>query len=76
MRPRLPKLIAALATSWLLASAPAQAQVTSEPNAVVFPDPAKFARGFYTEGEVGAAQAEAFGCERENHSPEFFPGTA
>ena len=54
MRPRLPKLIAALVTSWLLASASAQAQVTSEPNAVIFPDPAKFARGFYTEGEIGA----------------------
>ena len=56
MRLRLPKLMAAaLATSWLLlGSAPAGAQVTSEPSAVIFPDPAKFARGFYTEGEVGA----------------------
>ena len=34
--------------------APARAQVTSEPSAVVFPDPAKFAHGFYTEGEFGA----------------------
>ena len=47
-------LIAVLATSWLSSSTPAHAQVTSEPNAVIFPDPAKFARGFYTEGEVGA----------------------
>ena len=55
MRLSLPKLMAAaLATSWLLGSAPARAQVTSEPSAVIFPDPAKFARGFYTEGEVGA----------------------
>ncbi len=44
----------ALATSWLLSSAAAEAQVTAEPSAVVFPDPAKFARGLYTEGEVGA----------------------
>jgi hypothetical protein len=43
-----------VATSWLLSSAPARAQVTSEPSAVIFPDPAKFARGLYTEGEVGA----------------------
>jgi hypothetical protein len=48
------KLIAALVTSWLLASASVSAQVTSEPNAVIFPDPAKFARGYYTEGEIGA----------------------
>jgi hypothetical protein len=54
LRPRLPKLFAALVTSWLLTGASAQAQVTSEPNAVIFPDPAKFARGFFTEGEVGA----------------------
>ena len=47
-------MAAALATSWLLGGAPAHAQVTSEPSAVVFPDPAKFAHGFYTEGEFGA----------------------
>jgi opacity protein-like surface antigen len=29
------------------------AQVTEEPNPVIFPDPTKFARGLYTEGEVG-----------------------
>jgi hypothetical protein len=51
---RLAKLIAAaLATSWLICAAPARAQVTSEPSAVVFPDPAKFATGLYTEGEFG-----------------------
>ncbi|HEY5447540.1 MAG TPA: hypothetical protein VIQ54_02280 [Polyangia bacterium] len=51
---RLAKLIAAaLATSWMLGGAPVHAQVTSEPSAVVFPDPAKFASGFFTEGEFG-----------------------
>jgi len=46
--------MAALATSWVLWATPGRAQVTSEPSAVVFPDPAKFARGLYTEGEMGA----------------------
>ena len=46
-------MAAALATSFIVGSAPARAQVTSEPSAVVFPDPAKFARGFFTEGEFG-----------------------
>jgi len=46
-------MAAALATSWLLGAAPVRAQVTSEPSAVVFPDPAKFAHGFFTEGEFG-----------------------
>ena len=47
--------MAAGVTSWLLAGAlPARAQVTAEPAAVVFPDPGKFARGLYTEGEMGA----------------------
>jgi hypothetical protein len=32
----------------------ARAQVTKEPEAAIFPDPKKFARGLYTEGEVGA----------------------
>jgi opacity protein-like surface antigen len=31
----------------------AAAQVTDEPNPVIFPDPTKFARGLYTEGELG-----------------------
>ena len=40
-------MAAALATSWLLGSAPARAQVTSEPSAVIFPDPEKFAHGLF-----------------------------
>jgi hypothetical protein len=47
-------MAAALATSWMAGGAPARAQVTSEPAAVVFPDPTKFAHGLYTEGEFGA----------------------
>src|ERR1700747_2635143 len=35
-------------------TAPVQAQITDVPNPVIFPDPAKFARGLYTEGEIGA----------------------
>jgi hypothetical protein len=46
-------MAAALATSWILGGTPAHAQVTSEPSAVVFPDPTKFAHGFFTEGEFG-----------------------
>ena len=47
-------MAAALATSWMLGGgAGARAQVTSEPSAVVFPDPTKFAHGLYTEGEFG-----------------------
>jgi hypothetical protein len=46
-------MAAALATSLMVGGAPARAQVTSEPSAVVFPDPAKFAHGFFTEGEFG-----------------------
>jgi hypothetical protein len=46
-------MAAALATSWMLGGTPAHAQVTSEPSAVVFPDPTKFAHGFFTEGEFG-----------------------
>jgi hypothetical protein len=32
----------------------AAAQVTKEPEAAIFPDPKKFAHGFFTEGEIGA----------------------
>jgi len=46
-------MAAALATSWIFGGATARAQVTSEPSAVVFPDPEKFAHGLYTEGEFG-----------------------
>jgi len=39
----------------IVTAAPAaRAQVTDEPNPVIFPDPAKFARGLYTEGEFGS----------------------
>jgi hypothetical protein len=31
----------------------ARAQVTKEPEAAIFPDPKKFASGFFTEGEAG-----------------------
>lgn len=65
--------MAALATSWLLSGAPARAQVTSEPSGtVVFPDPAKFARGLYTEGEVGAVAF--FGRAGDDVSPGFAVG--
>ncbi len=65
--------MAALATTWWLSGAPARAQVTSEPSAaVVFPDPAKFARGLYTEGEVGAVAF--FGRAGEDVSPGFAVG--
>jgi hypothetical protein len=65
--------MAALATSWLLGSAAARAQVTAEPSAVVFPDPAKFAHGLYTEGEVGAVAF--FGPAGADVAPGFAVGT-
>jgi hypothetical protein len=46
-------LVATLATSWLLGASSARAQVTTEPSAAIFPDPNTFARGLYTEGEIG-----------------------
>jgi len=65
--------MAAGVTSWLLAVAlPARAQVTAEPAAVVFPDPAKFARGLYTEGELGAVAF--FGKAGDVVSPGFAIG--
>ncbi len=36
-----------------LPAARARAQVTKEPEAAIFPDPKKFASGFFTEGEIG-----------------------
>jgi len=43
------------AAAAITAAAPsARAQVTDEPNPVIFPDPTKFARGLYTEGEIGS----------------------
>jgi hypothetical protein len=44
----------AASTPWALFHPRATAQVTKEPEAAIFPDPKKFARGFFTEGEVGA----------------------
>jgi hypothetical protein len=64
--------VAALATSWLLWGALVQAQVTSEPSAVVFPDPAKFAHGLYTEGELGAVAF--FGAAGHDVAPGFAVG--
>jgi len=64
--------MAALATSWLLSGAPGRAQVTSEPSAIVFPDPNKFARGLYTEGEIGAVAF--FGHAGDVVSPGFSIG--
>jgi hypothetical protein len=64
--------VAALATSWLLWGALGQAQVTSEPSAVVFPDPAKFAHGLYTEGEMGAVAF--FGPAGHDVAPGFAVG--
>jgi hypothetical protein len=47
--------VAVLAATALLALGEnAHAQVTTEPGTAVFPDPNKFARGLYTEGEAGA----------------------
>jgi hypothetical protein len=37
-----------------LASVPARAQVITEPKPPPFPDPKKFARGFFAQGEIGA----------------------
>jgi hypothetical protein len=51
----------------------ARAQVTAEPSAVVFPDPAKFAHGLYTEGEVGAVTF--FGAAGADVAPGFAVGT-
>jgi opacity protein-like surface antigen len=50
----------------------ARAQVTKEPEAAIFPDPNKFARGLYTEGEVGTVAF--FGPAGENVSPGFAIG--
>jgi hypothetical protein len=46
-------LLSALAALALMSSR-ASAQVTKEPEAAIFPDPKKFAHGFFTEGEIGA----------------------
>jgi hypothetical protein len=69
-----------LATSWVSISltgsvmgiGTARAQVTAEPSAVVFPDPAKFARGLYTEGEIGSVAL--FGRAGNDVAPGFAVG--
>jgi hypothetical protein len=54
-RDRVPRLASLAVLLAATAAAPrARAQVTKEPEAVVFPDPKKFAHGLYTEGEVGS----------------------
>jgi hypothetical protein len=65
--------MAALATSVWFATARASAQVTTEPAAAIFPDPAKFARGLYTEGEIGGVAF--FGRAAEAVGPGFAIGT-
>jgi hypothetical protein len=49
--PRLAIVVAALASL----AGPARAQVIAEPAPPPFPDPKKFARGFFAEGDLGAA---------------------
>lgn len=51
----------------------AHAQVTDEPNPVIFPDPTKFARGLYTEGEIGSVVL--FGPAGGKVGPGFALGT-
>jgi hypothetical protein len=51
----------------------ARAQVTKEPDAAIFPDPKKFARGLYTEGELGAVTF--FGPAGDTIAPGFAIGT-
>jgi opacity protein-like surface antigen len=64
--------IAIAASSWL-APGHAGAQVTDEPNPVIFPDPSKFARGLYTEGELGSVVL--FGPAGGKVGPGFAIGT-
>jgi hypothetical protein len=64
--------VAAIAVPLALAPA-AHAQVTDEPNPVIFPDPTKFARGLYTEGELGSVVL--FGAAGGKVGPGFAIGT-
>ncbi len=64
--------MAALAFSSLPA-ARARAQVTKEPDAAIFPDPKKFASGFFTEGEIGGVAF--FGPAGDAVAPGFAIGT-
>ena len=52
--PRLAHLFLAVTVVALAISAPARAQVISEPAPPAFPDPKKFARGLFASGELGA----------------------
>lgn len=63
----------AAATSLLVLAPDARAQVTTEPGQAVFPDPNKFAKGLYTEGEVGAVTF--FGRVGDVVGPGFAIGT-
>ena len=65
-------MAATLATCWLFGGVSAQAQVTTEPSAAIFPDPQKFARGLYTEGEIGVVGF--FGPAGKDISPGFAVG--
>jgi hypothetical protein len=56
---------------WTVATG-AHAQVTKEPEAAIFPDPTKFARGLFTEGEVGAVAF--FGPAGDSVAPGFAIG--
>jgi hypothetical protein len=60
-------------TAWGLGQPRAHAQVTKEPEAAIFPDPNKFAYGFFTEGEVGAVTF--FGPAGDAVGPGFAIGT-
>ncbi|HEX3698536.1 MAG TPA: adventurous gliding motility protein CglE [Polyangia bacterium] len=72
MRRPLFRLAVAAAAFFLIAPTRARAQVTDVPNPAIFPDPAKFAHGLYTEGEIGALMF--FGNAREWIGPGFALG--
>lgn len=74
-RPRLRLLLSLTTTVAAIAGAlgVARAQVTDEPNPVIFPDPTKFARGLYTEGEIGSVVL--FGPAGGKVGPGFALGT-
>jgi hypothetical protein len=74
-RTRLHLLLSLTTAAAAIASAApaARAQVTDEPNPVIFPDPTKFARGLYTEGEIGSVVL--FGPAGGKVGPGFALGT-
>jgi opacity protein-like surface antigen len=65
--------VAVVAIFETAAASTAHAQVTDEPNPVIFPDPTKFARGLYTEGEIGSVVL--FGPAGGKVGPGFALGT-